>query len=335
VGTALRPVLSHHKVISLTHRTKIDSESVTGDVTQSSLGLDESTYRTLASKIDVVVHCAAVTEFDAGADAARELNVAGTKRIAEFTAEANANLIYVGTAFIARNKLTRGAQGLVSEESAARPEDYLSSKLEAEAMLRDSGVPVTIARPSVVIGDSVTGQMSRFQGAHLVATGILREKFPFLPFPGNDLVDIIPQDLLAESIRRLVDAETPIGEYWLTSGLNALTADRFVELCLDVAAELSLNLIRPRMVTPDLVDRLIRPLMTEILPPQSIKQLDDLLALGSLFAGAEPFPSSIESLPGEPMTLPSAEWFESAFRASVRYLAHARKIASKDTQVAV
>ena len=44
--------------------------------------------------------------------------------------------------------------------------------------------------------------------------------------------------------------------------------------------------------------------------------------MAALFAGAEPFPTSL----GAPLSvdLPSARWFEEAFRASLTYLAHAK-----------
>ncbi|MEV0089451.1 SDR family oxidoreductase [Saccharopolyspora sp. NPDC050642] len=327
VGTALRPALAHHRVISLTHRAKIDSESVIGDVTQPFLGLDELTYQMLASNVDTVVHCAAKTDFGAGADAAHQLNVVGTKRVLEFAAAAQARVIYVSTAFVTRSKLTRSAQGLMSE-GAARPENYLDSKLEAEELLRGSEVPVVIARPSVVVGDSVTGAMANFQGVHMVAAGILRSRFPLLPFATEELVDVIPQDLLAAGLRALVDADVRGGEYWLTAGPHALTSRRFVDQCVAVAEESGIDVTPPRLVSPDMVDRLIRPVLTDVLPPAARKQFDDLLAMAALFAGAESFPTSFGALPGDPaaLTLPSAEWFESAFRTSVRFFAHTKRL---------
>lgn len=323
VGTALHPALAHHRVISLVHRTRIGAESVTGDVTEPMLGLDKTTYRELISAVDTVVHCAAATDFDTGAAVANRLNVAGTKRILEFAEHASARIVYVSTAFVARGELTRGARGLASETDA-RPEDYITSKREAEELVRQSAVPAVIARPSVVIGDSTTGAIARFQGAHMVAAGLLRNKFPFIPFAADERVDIIPQDLVAAGLRILVDTDVPSGEYWLSSGPNALTARRFVDICGEVAEEFGISATLPQLIRAETVEQSIRPQLVKTLPQGDIKKLDGLLSLGALFAGAEPFPSSLEMLPGGSIILPSAEWFECAFRASVRFLARAK-----------
>ena len=41
---------------------------------------------------------------------------------------------------------------------------YASSKSAAEQIVRSSGVPHVILRPSVIIGDSGTGEIDAFQG---------------------------------------------------------------------------------------------------------------------------------------------------------------------------
>ena len=125
------------------------------------------------------------------------LNVAGTQNLADFVADADARLIYVSTAFVARAELTRGARGAESRDAAARPEDYLDSKREAEALLRTSGVPLVIARPSVVIGDSTNGEMARFQGVHAIVGAVLKNQLPLVPLRPASKVDLIPQDLVA------------------------------------------------------------------------------------------------------------------------------------------
>lgn len=337
VGSALRAQLTHHRVISLTHRARVGTRSATGDLTQPWLGLTEGTYRTLASTVDTVVHCAAVTDFSAGADAVNRLNVAGTRNLADFVADADARLIHMSTAFVARAELTRGARGAESRDAAARPEDYLDSKREAEALLRATGVPLVIARPSVVIGDSTSGEMARFQGVHTIVGAVLKNRLPLMPFSPASKVDLIPQDLVAGALRALVDSAVQSGEYWLTAGRRAFTAGRVVELCLEVADELGVDVTAPRLVAPDMVDRLIRPVFIDPLRKQARRQFDDLMAMAALFSGAEAFPTSFGELPfgARSIELPSAEWFESAFRASTIHLAHARGITATLTKAAV
>jgi uncharacterized protein YbjT (DUF2867 family) len=62
---------------------------------------------------------------------------------------------------------------------------YASSKRAAEEVIRSSGVPHVILRPSVVIGDSVTGEIAAFQGLHQVVAGMFAGMVPMIPFdPG-------------------------------------------------------------------------------------------------------------------------------------------------------
>ena len=51
---------------------------------------------------------------------------------------------------------------------------YASSKLAGEKVVRSSGVPHVILRPSVVIGDSDTGEIAAFQGLYQVVAGLSR-----------------------------------------------------------------------------------------------------------------------------------------------------------------
>jgi nucleoside-diphosphate-sugar epimerase len=337
IGSALRTQLTGHRVISLAHHARAGADSVTGDLTQPQWGLPEDTYRALSSTVDTVVHCAAVTDFAAGVDTVHRLNVAGTRHVAEFVADADARLIHVSTAFVARAELTRGARGAESREAAARPEDYLDSKREGEAVLRAAGVPVVIARPSVVIGDSTSGQIARFQGVHTILSAVLKNRLPLVPFNPSSRVDVIPQDLVAGALRALVESDVRDGEFWLTAGRQALTAGRMIELCLEVADELGIEVTAPRLVSPDMVDRLIRPVFIDPLPKQARRQFDDLMAMAALFAGAEAFPCSFGERPvgAEWIDLPSTAWFESAFRVSAIHLAEVKGIVARPAKVAV
>ena len=109
-----------------------------------------------------------------------------------------------------------------------------------------------------------------------------------------------------------------------------------MELCLEVADELGIDVTAPRLVAPDMVDRLIRPVFIDPLPKQARRQFDDLMAMAALFSGAEAFPTSFGELPfgARSIELPSGEWFESAFRASAIHLAHAKGIAATLTEAA-
>ncbi|MFF0018062.1 SDR family oxidoreductase [Streptomyces sp. NPDC005374] len=321
VGQAVLGQLTDHTVVCLTHNKPVsgpDVVSVRGDLTFPRFGLDRAAYESLANRVDVVVHCAAITAFSVDASRTNDLNVRGTETILAFAQRAKAPLHHVSTAFVTRQDLTREGK------SSARPEVYLDSKRLAEQAIRDSGVAANIIRPSVVIGDSATGQISQFQGLHGIAGALLRNALPMLPLQPDTRIDFVPQDLLARVIVGLVQAGKTGGEYWVTGGDGAPSAGRIVELSIELARSFGLKLDTPRFVSQDMVDRLIRPVFIDSLPKGQRRRFDDMLAMTTLFHTAEPFSSTYDRIPG--VELLSTTDLEHAFTASMRHYATVKNL---------
>lgn len=328
VGTALLPELDRHQVIALTHRQlpRGRTQAVHGDLTQPILGIDRVVYRGLAEQVDAIIHCAAVTDFAAGAQASSELNVRGTEHLLEFAADANATFHYVSTAFVARDDKTRTQIG----EAAANPTDYLVSKRRAEQLVRGASVPTTIVRPSVVIGDSRTGEAAKFQGLHSLTNAVLKNALPLLPLDPDARIDFVPQDVVARAIAGLVNDDVDAGEYWVTAGDAAMTVRRMIDTAVTAGQQLGIDVVPPRLVQPAMIDRLVRPVFISPLPPDLRRKFDDMLTMTALFAGAEPFPTSLPDMPGV-SSLTETE-LDMAFAASVEYLAHTKKISSQPVE---
>ncbi|MET9835527.1 SDR family oxidoreductase [Streptomyces sp. NPDC006385] len=324
LGSALLPQLSDCHVIALIHRTPAPGadEQLVGDLTAPRLGLDQAAYQRLASRVDAVVHCAAITGFSSGPEATHALNAAGTRQMVQLAADADAVMYHVSTAFVDRTDLTRAQMGQDHGDATARPEDYLDSKRAGEDVVRSAGIPAVIVRPSVVIGDAATGAISAFQGMHGIIHGLLRGLLPLVPIPADSPVDFVPQDVVAATIAGLIRQGRREGEVWITAGTNALSTDRALEVIAATADELGLDAPRPRMVGPEMVDRLIRPVFIANLHPRARRRFDDMLAMTALFAHGHVFPNSLGQT-GLPAALSSSD-LESALRASVTYMARAK-----------
>ncbi|MCX4690683.1 SDR family oxidoreductase [Kitasatospora purpeofusca] len=321
IGSALLQRLGHHRVIALVHHSSVLAEEVRGDLTEPRLGLDDVTYQRLRSIVDTVVHCGATISLRDGARVTQELNVRGTGRVTEFAASAGADLLYVSTSFIARNRLARVEDARSNPRSGAVPHHYLDSKQAAEELVRSSGVPYAIARPSLVIGDSDTGFMPSFQGLHSIIGALLRGALPLFPVEKDARIDIIPRDTVADAIAAMVDHGLAGQEQWLTSGTAAPTAHDFVRTCLRRASAWGIPMPTPRIVGPDAIDRLIRPVFISSLAEAERRRFDDLLALASLFDTSSPFPSTLEEIPGGPAPLSATE-LRDALSNSIDHLAH-------------
>ena len=139
-------------------RPRVDA--IRGDVTAPSLGLERSTYERLIARTTHLLHGAASVQFDLSLRAARSINVGGTAGAAEFarTAYRRGRLqrfAYVSTAFVGGRH-----PGVFSEHDLDVGQrfrnTYEQSKFEAELVVRRAmqHAPITVVRPSIVIGDS-------------------------------------------------------------------------------------------------------------------------------------------------------------------------------------
>lgn len=220
-----------HKVFALTHRTPQvlgnDGAAVAvagvlkGNICAEGLGLVD------APDVDVVVHCAASLMFDAPYAELDAINVGGTRNVVAFAKAQGAALLHVSTAYVCGPR-----DGPVGEEPVAADacfaNGYERSKAEAEAVVRGSGLVHCIARPAIVLGDSQTGAIRKFDAMYqtfaLIARGLVQE----IPVAPGASLDFVPVDHVAQGIARLAtDMQAANGAIChLTSG-NPLPVAHF------------------------------------------------------------------------------------------------------------
>lgn len=257
-----------------------DVEHVRGDVTQPLLGLAEPEYAALAERVDVVIHAAGVTDFTTHRKITSRLHVDGTRNMVAFAERAGAALYHVSTAYVdAEGSSVRGRWG---------SEIYITTKREAEDVARASDALKAIVRPSIVWGNTDDGWTPSFQGLHRMVGMMLESKMPLLPFGPETRVDFLPRDVVGQITGELV-RDGFEGEYWLSAGPRAVAFGRIVELIAGFGRSLGFDLQPPRFVTPEMIERLIRPAAGETM----MRRVDLLLALSSHFASQPELPSSV------------------------------------------
>lgn len=290
VGQALLEKLTDTTVICLVHKTPVDAPNVItlkGDISKPQLGLSKDEFAALARRVDYVIHSAASTSFGESKDFTFKTNVEGTRHVLELAQEANTPFCHISTAFAHLEQIDAGHLSNA----------YESSKLESEEVVRQSGIPHVILRPSVVIGDSQDGSMSRFQGFHFLCDLMVRGVLPvWVPCKPTAYMDLIPQDIIGETAAALVEHSEVTGEYWLTSGDRALQVGRAVTLWEQHIPRLTGRAIKPlRYVEPDVIDRLVRPVFLPSLPARTQMMVNQALELLS-FSVEQPLPSSLPEL---------------------------------------
>jgi hypothetical protein len=193
----------------------------------------------------------------------------------------------MSTAFVARDPADPDGGGVTA---------YVRSKVASEGLVRDSGLPWTIVRPSVLIGDSRTGRISAFQGIYKVIGQVYRGTLPVLPADLDSMIDFVPQDIVARAVGRLVRDPHAGGEHWLTAGDQALSLLEMVELTLDLAELTGPRPHPPRMVPVEAVGRLLLPMLEDVLPIGIRRQFSAFAELMLLFQSRTALPSSLPAL---------------------------------------
>jgi nucleoside-diphosphate-sugar epimerase len=321
VGTAILRELSGYDVIAGVYRrlpTGTD-RILRLDLSAPLLGLDPPAYQRLCDEVEVIVHSAAIVNFSADQAEVDLINVEGLGRVIELAAEADALLVHVSTAYVSRYGKAGGGGQLGTAKPSARTDEYVASKFLGEQMIRDSGIDAVIVRPSVVIGDSKTGEIRQAQAVHTLAEYLLKGQLPFLPAHPGSYLDLIPQDVVAQGVRAVLDAGLRKGEFWLTAGPAAMPAERFLDLVAEEAAHFGRAAARGRLADPGIVDRLVRPAFSDVVPKEDLARLDSAVSVCGLVIITDLLPTSFGLLPAGPAALTVAD-VEQAWRISLRRL---------------
>jgi thioester reductase-like protein len=230
--------------------------AVAGDIEKDRLGLSAETSERLRREVTTVIHCAASVSFEMPLDDSRSVNVAGTRRMAEFARSCPdlERFTYVSTAYVAGEpgRLFREDELAVGQRFRNA---YEQSKFEAELALRSDGegLPMQILRPSIVVGDSRTGRTTAFNVLYGPLKAFARGAIPAIPARREAPVDIVPVDYVADRVHELA-THGPDGTFHLVAGRNATTVGRLLEMSSE-----QLGRSKPTVLPPRLYRRWIHP----------------------------------------------------------------------------
>jgi thioester reductase-like protein len=218
-----------HDVLGLDASAAARTVALAGDVTRPGLGLSASARDRVLASVDSVVHSAASVSFDLPLAEARAINVGGTSGVLSLARELAERgrlrrMVHVSTAYVAGDHA-----GTFREDQTWAGQQfrntYEQSKLEAELMLASAGagLPLVIARPSIVVGDERSGWTAAFHGLYgplrAVARGLVRR----IPAAPDGLVDTVPLDYVGAGIVHLLEHEEISGTVALAAGDGAVT----------------------------------------------------------------------------------------------------------------
>jgi len=209
-----------------------------GDLTAPQFGLDRDTYDRLIHTTDSVIHCAASLNRKSE-KSCLNVNLRGTLEVLQLAMRVHhyhglRRFSHVSTVAVAGKRQDE----VVTEDNSidwnrSDYDPYARTKKFCEHMIRQllPEVPITIFRPSIVLGDSRKAETTQFD---MVKAFVFLAGLPVLPFRPDDKIDIVNVDFVADAIATLHLKEQPqFDTYHLSSGKNSQT---FRQLTVALAA---------------------------------------------------------------------------------------------------
>ncbi len=225
--------------------------AVAADLTAPGLGLSPVHRDEIAERVDQIIHSAASVSFSLPLEESRAINLQGTRRVLELAelAQAHGGLsryAHVSTAYVAGTHSGRFHEHDHDLGQGFR-NAYEQSKFEAERLVRSRrGLPTTILRPSIVVGDRRSGWTAAFNVLYWPLRAFARGLYPAVPAIPSAPVDVVSIDYVADAIHALCESSAGVGEtYHLTAGPHASNIAELTEL-----ASRYFKRPPPRILTP-------------------------------------------------------------------------------------
>jgi thioester reductase-like protein len=209
-----------------------------GDLSEPFFGLGRDDYDRLIHTTDSIIHCAASLNRKSE-KSCMKVNLRGTLEVLQLARHSHhyhglRRFSQVSTVAVAgkrQNELVTEDLSIDWDRSDYDP--YARTKKFCEHMIRQllPDVPLTIFRPSIVLGDSRRPETTQFD---MVKAFVFLAGLQVLPFRPRDQIDIVNVDFVADAIATLHQREnTAYDTYHLSSGVESQT---FRELTAALAA---------------------------------------------------------------------------------------------------
>jgi thioester reductase-like protein len=283
---------------------------VVGDVCDMDLGLAGSEVRELADQVTTIHHLAGIYYLGVDRAQAERVNVDGTRGVIELAGECRRlrRLCHWSTAQVSGKR-----KGVILEEEFDEGQPFRNfweeTKFAAEKLAHAAArrLPVTIFRPGVIVGDSKTGEIDRFDGPYYLMLLIVDDPLDMgLPLPGRGAapLHLVPIDYVVDAAYQLSRDERAAGGTFHLTDPNPFAARQIYALVAERAHKkrprgfIPTGLARAVMRTPGL-ERVARA------PLSFLESLDHLTFYNSrhtaaLLAGTgvscPPFDTYVEPL---------------------------------------
>jgi nucleoside-diphosphate-sugar epimerase len=209
-----------------------------GDITEPGLGLNGA-LDALQQETTHAFHLAAVYDLTIPRAIGWTINVDGTRNVLDaLMACDNLELFsYISTAYVSGKRA-----GIIYEDElvhgAGFKNYYEETKYHAEVLVQDRRdvLPTVIFRPGIVVGNSRTGETSKFDGPYFILQAL--RKLPKVTFmtkvgSGDNTVNLVPVDFVLEAMIHLAQGKHAGTVFHLTDP-HPMTTQEILELFTDL-----------------------------------------------------------------------------------------------------
>lgn len=215
---------------------------IEGNITKPNLGISPQDYERAKEETTSIFHLAAIYDLAVEREIGMLVNLEGTRNVNAF-AKTVKNLYrynYISTCYVAGRR-----KGLIKEDELKHDKGFRNyyeetkylAELEVEALKKD--LPVTIYRPSIVVGDSKTGETAKYDGIYYVVHYLRKApKLLSLFNIGNKKVrlNLVPIDFVVDAMAALAKDEKAVGKTLQISDPSPLSTE---EICNEIGQSLA------------------------------------------------------------------------------------------------
>jgi thioester reductase-like protein len=212
-------------------------EILEGDITRADLGLGSGRSALLQDTVEIF-HLAAVYDLAVSSELAGRVNVDGTRNVLELAAACPRleRFHYVSTCYVSGRYA-----GAFTERDLDKGQSFnnhyeetkLRAELEVQRRMRE-GLPATIYRPAIVVGDSSTGATQKYDGPYYLIRWIARQRHvalvPRIGDPERTRMNLVPSDFVVNAIAWLAGLPDSRGKVYQLCDPEPLTVGALVDL---------------------------------------------------------------------------------------------------------
>ncbi len=238
------------KIVQMSSARREDFKIVEGDITKENLGMSKENLDLVRQNTTEIFHLAAIYDLAVPRKLGYRVNVEGTINVNKLAKGIRGleRYNYVSTCYVAGKR-----EGVILEtelyHEAGFRNFYEETKYLAEVEVDKlkSDLPITIFRPSVVVGDSKTGETAKYDGIYYLIH--YYRKIPSLLRlfnVGNQQVqlNVVPVDFVVEAMATLSQDKSAIGKTLALADPSPITTEEMCEAIIKAICN------KPSVFTP-------------------------------------------------------------------------------------